>query len=49
MTIDSSTGLISWTPGVGDENEAYVNIEVIAFDGTDSTSYFFNIRVYPTI
>ena len=49
MTIDSSTGLISWTPGVGDENEAYVDIEVIAFDGTDSTSYYFNIRVYPTI
>ena len=49
MTIDSSTGLILWTPGVGDENEVYNDIEVIAFDGTDSTSYYFNVRVYPTI
>lgn len=49
MVIDSSTGLITWTPGVSDENEAYENIEVIAFDGTDSTSYYFNVRVYPTL
>ena len=49
MTIDSATGLITWTPGVSDENEAYENIEVVAFDGTASTSYYFNVRVYPTL
>jgi len=49
MVIDSSTGTITWTPGVSDENEAYTNIEVVAFDGTDSTSYYFNVRVYPTL
>ena len=49
MVIDSSTGVITWTPGLSDENEAYENIEVVAFDGTDSTSYYFNVRVYPTL
>ena len=49
MVINSSTGLITWTPGITDENEAYQNIEVVAFDGTDSTSYYFNVRVYPTL
>jgi hypothetical protein len=49
MVINSSTGVITWTPGVGDENEVYNDIEVIAFDGTDSTSYYFNVRVYPTL
>jgi len=49
MTIDTSTGVILWTPGVSDENEVYNDIEVIAFDGTDSTSYYFNVRVYPTL
>jgi len=49
MVINSSTGLITWTPGVGDDNEVYSDIEVVAFDGTDSTSYYFNVRVYPTL
>ena len=49
MVINASTGVITWTPGVGDENEVYNDIEVIAFDGTDSTSYYFNVRVYPTL
>jgi len=49
MVINSSTGLITWTPGAGDDNEVYSDIEVVAFDGTDSTSYYFNVRVYPTL
>jgi hypothetical protein len=49
MVINSSTGLITWTPGVGDDNEVYSDIEVVAYDGTDSTSYYFNVRVYPTL
>jgi hypothetical protein len=47
-TVDRN-GQIEWTPSVGDENQIYENIEVIAFDGTSSSSFFFNVRVYPTI
>jgi hypothetical protein len=49
MVINASIGLITWTPLVGDDNEVYNDIEVIASDGTDTTSYYFNVRVYPTL
>ena len=49
MTIDSSSGVIQWTPLVGDDNQVYDDIEVIVSDGTDSSSFTFSIRVYPTI
>jgi hypothetical protein len=49
ITTVGRTGQIQWTPSSGDENQIYENIEVIAFDGTSSSSFFFNVRVYPTI
>jgi hypothetical protein len=48
MTIDPNTGEISWTPS-GQANTVFSNIEVIAFDGTGSTSYYFTVRVYDNI
>ena len=49
MVINSSTGLITWTPGPSDNNQIYEDIVVNVFDGTDTTQYKFSIRVYPTI
>lgn len=49
MTIGSSTGTISWTPTSLQQNQIFEDIEVVAFDGVNSTSYFFSVRVYDTI
>lgn len=49
MVIDSSTGVITWTPGVSDENEIYNDILVSVYNGTSTTTYKFSIRVYPTL
>ena len=49
ITNENGFGKIEWIPGVGDENEVYNDIEINAFDGTDTTTRTFNIRVYPTL
>jgi hypothetical protein len=49
MIINSSTGVITWTPGVSDENEIYEDITVSVSNGTSTTTYKFSIRVYPTL
>ena len=48
MTIDSG-GLITWVPGVGDENEVYEDIIVTVSNGTTSSEFIFTIRVYPDL
>jgi hypothetical protein len=48
MTIDPTTGEITWTP-LGQANTVFSNIEVIAFDGTGTNSYFFTVRVYDNV
>ena len=48
MTIDSTSGEITWTPS-GQANTVFSNIEVIAFDGTGTNSYFFTVRVYDNV
>lgn len=49
MVIDANTGVITWTPGVSDENEIYDDITVSVSNGTSTTTYKFSIRVYPTL
>jgi hypothetical protein len=49
MAIDSSTGVITWTPGLFDANEIYEDITVSISNGTSTTDYKFSIRVYPTL
>ena len=49
MVIDANTGVITWTPGVSDENEIYNDITVSISNGTSTTTYKFSIRVYPTL
>jgi hypothetical protein len=49
MTINSSTGLISWTPTSGQQNNIYSNIGVNVFDGTGNTLYRFTVRTYSTL
>lgn len=49
MTINSSTGLISWTPGIANDNQIYEDIEVLVYNGTSTSTYKFSIRVYPTL
>jgi hypothetical protein len=49
MNIDSATGLITWTPGIADDNEIYRDIVVSISDGIDTAQYKFTIRVYPTL
>ena len=51
MTITEESGfaVVKWTPGVGDENEVYNDIVINAFDGTDTSTRTFNVRVYPTL
>jgi len=46
MTINSSTGEITWTPTLGQANQIFEDIQVNLYDGTDTTSYLFSVRVY---
>lgn len=47
MTIDHTTGMISWTPTVGQEGEHVVLVDV--FDGTISVLQNFTITVWPNL
>ena len=51
MTITSAGAIaqIEWTPGSPNVNKVYDNIQINAFDGTDTTTRTFNVRVYPTL
>lgn len=51
MTITNvgSLGEIEWTPSVSDDNEVYSDIEINAFDGTDTVTKTFSVRVYPSL
>lgn len=49
MTINSSTGQITWTPTSLQQNQIYSGITVNAFDGTNNTEYFFTVRTYDSI
>ncbi len=44
MTIDAASGLVSWTPGPGDEGES-VPVSVTAADGTRSAETAFEVEV----
>jgi hypothetical protein len=46
MTINSSTGLIQWTPTNLQQNKVFQNITVNAFDGNNNTEYLFTVRTY---
>ena len=49
LTSAGSIAQIEWTPGSPNVNNVYENIEINAFDGTDTTTRTFNVRVYPTL
>lgn len=51
MTITNVNGLgkVEWTPSLSDDNKVYNDILINAFDGTDTTTRSFNVRVYPSL
>jgi hypothetical protein len=49
ITTNGSLGEIEWTPGILDSNKVFNDIVINAFDGTDTTTRTFNVRVYPTL
>jgi hypothetical protein len=51
MTITDLGGYgeIEWTPSSSDDNEVYTDIVINAFDGTDTVTRTFNVRVYPSL
>ena len=46
VTYSNNLAEITWTPGVGDENQVYEDIIVTASNGVSSAEYKFSIRVY---
>ena len=48
MVINANSGAITWTPTSLQQNKIF-DVIVLAFDGTDSSEYKFQVRTYSTL